>query len=59
MRILRLFHKELAAVLPGGAPVTAGVMKKGEQKAVQNLYAKALRRALRRFRSGGERRAFH
>lgn len=59
MKIVQLFHEELATVVPGGAPVVAGATTRGEQKAMQNLYAKALRRALRRFRSGGERRAFH
>lgn len=58
MKILRLFHDELAVILPEGLPVVR-TSSRVEQKAVQNLYAKALRRALRRFRSGGERRAFH
>jgi len=60
MKVLQLFHDELATVLAGDAPSGGGVRSpRSEQKALQNLYAKALRRALRRFRSNGERRAFH
>lgn len=51
MKVLLLSHAEVAAA--GAMPVT-----RSGQKALQNLYAKALRRALRRFRSGGERRTF-
>ena len=56
MKILRLFQEELATV---GDSVIAGAVTRSEQKAMQDIYAKAFRRALRRFRSGGERRAFH
>jgi hypothetical protein len=58
MKALRVLDDELAAVLADGKSAQGSLSAKVEQKAMQNLYAKALRRALRRIRSGGERRVF-
>jgi hypothetical protein len=63
MRLNRIFQHELSEVFQQSSLVGSGLftgqglsdMTRSEHKAVQNLYAKALRRAVRRARSGGGR----